>query len=455
MKTSRVKERQTQLGYSMIETLVALASLTLLFGVFWYFSSVNTTRVTYEESDLCMASVQASLDNIRAIGAAHSISTADLNTGNWVPPARPFEGLSSSVLWPQTGARRMFIGSGTPVQLDTSAAFVGSIRVLQDLYNANSAFCTDEGSTLEGMTGSRALLVADSGNGRLRNLQTRLRIERFNLTTGEKSCAGPLSLHPPSAAPIPGAITQAIAQPPPGSSTDVGFWVTVKTSYVDFMDRPRNCEASALFQYPAMVTGFSATAMVMSFTYNSTSIAQCQASMPGGQMEISFPTNFRERGWVPLCRDTSSPSPSYPTTPLCPGGRVRDSFTAPADWRRCEQLTICGVAPVSANWVEPYRLVLRYPALRWGCRVSASGQLVDSAFNVAAAAYSSTMGGGQPVAPLGPPACMPCTSPDTGPGYCPPSAYSAGCTAPPSMDGETSDGHDGGGGSNDGDDSSR
>lgn len=410
----------------------------MLFGVFFYFSSANSVRTVSEENDLCKANVAASLDNIRAIGAYHSSARANLVTSAWEMPTRDIGVVRRDVIWPGQGTGPIplvdSLNARGLARLNTIPAIVGSIRVLEGLFNDNPGFCGQPfGAQLGSLAGSTPLLVENDGNGKLRSVQTRLKIERYNLRTGARDCTAPVMIRPASSAVTataqPPAVDEDMVAPLPGSQSETGFWVTVRSDFTDSQNRNRSCQSSALFQYPAIKENFPNDGMQLTFTFNSNSIAACQAVSIGGRLVIDFPPGFRDKGWVPICLDTSSPDLTM--TRNCPTGVDVENFNnSTFRWKPCAEVSICGVEPGSARWENgSQRLILTYPHLRWGCRVQVQGNLVDAAYNRRAVAYvSSLASGGMAAIPL--PACNICpTNPALG--WCPPATQAGVCNPPP------------------------
>ena len=122
----------------------------------------------------------------------------------------------------------------------------------------------------------------------------------------------------------------------PPSIPDTGLWVTVRTDYEDPVKGRQFCKASALFEYPTMKTNFTSGGMNIDFTYTNPATNVCQTVPPGGRMVIAFPAGFNDRGWTPLCLDTSISDPAF--TQRCPSGVNRQPLTIPGVWRRCERV---------------------------------------------------------------------------------------------------------------------
>jgi len=261
------------------------------------------------------------------------------------------------------------------------------MSALAGIYAKDPAYCAQQNGAAYEIAGAPRLLMQENVPGQMQDVRTTLRIQRYQLDSGQLDCA-PFYPRPPSLqARAAQADELAIVRHPAEVSGEHGFWVTVKTSYLNSQGISQNCQTSSLFQYPTIAANPGDP--LVSFTYDTAAIVPaCTNTLPNGVLSIELPVVAAGQTRVALCQDYST---SEDSSPACAGWSPTP-FTLDAAWVPCDLVKICGVRPSSALWstTAPYRLTSTYANLPGGCTPRLEVRLVDSAMNITGAWAAAT-----------------------------------------------------------------
>lgn len=437
-------------GFSLIESLIAITLLSLVALSFTYFSSIRMSQIKNSHFGTCLQRSQDIVDKIKSTGTVKAVNVLNYGgaEGSMTRPAptavNMLNFISNSEDWLASNAG-LFRQDGGTLYLRNHKALIGSMSLLNSLYNSNQNFCTDPQGIVYNNVGS-AELVETGEVGHLRGTQSKIRIQAINLVNGNLSCPSlPLSIRPAGADINSSQTTDFMngeVLPELNSVANLGFLVTVTTSYVDTNDNTADCEASSVFNYPKIPPS---DPDLLSPTVNIATgpLGTCTQTLTP-EVQIRFNPEFKtEKAIAIVCRDSSTSTVTSNTTPLCPGGPIRRPITADMGWKNCKMVTLCG-RPIDSFNELPNGFDLNYSGVSLGCNPRMEVVAIDAAHNIS----RTPIGSGFPAVSL--PNCNSCPADHTGPGFCTNGGggQSAGCTytPPPSYTSGDGDGNSGDGG---------
>ncbi len=259
--------RSAPSGFTLVEVAVALAILSLtMIGVALLFNtSTNSSKTHMMAGNACRNHVNNVLNRIKdkgtLIGAATHIPdtvnnpSTKLGGGSCPDNVRcpPDLGIDNNQRWDATID---LISADDPPVIQPHLQLLGTMNSLLALYRANPAHC----SSAKGVQYANShyfvqydpqIIVDDISSDNLNNLQTWIRIQPYNVISGDlEGCPSDLEIRPESM--NEEALTAAdgtLFQMPPGIRSDIGFLVTVHADYEDQADNPTFCEVESRFQY--------------------------------------------------------------------------------------------------------------------------------------------------------------------------------------------------------------
>lgn len=385
MSSQEISNKQS--GFSLVEMLIAMTIVGGVFAILYNFGRLNAQRVSSESNTSCEQIARSSLDNLRSYGIERAKAGVSIQANQIYRPSNlPSNSgtFAANDAWRGNGSVMNLIvpqGANQPAISNSYLTSVGAMSALAGLYS-NNQYCSSQ----YGLPYTNANLlvqggVSDSnpGNGatdRFRDVNTTLKIQAYELASGNLSCT-PFYPIPPAQNATPsgnGTLTY-----PTGVTSAYGFWVTVYTSYTEANGNTGRCSAASLFQYP--VKSVEAADQVTGVINPTDSMNTCQQTMTGSRTDIQLPAQSAGKDWVLLCRDRSVSNGWVANS--CPGRTVAaESINIPTStWVDCRSVTICGVAPVGNGW-NGNTLTIIHPSLRWGCYPQLDLRIVDSALNV-------------------------------------------------------------------------
>ncbi len=453
-------------GFSIAESVVAIALLSGVIVLFGYFSTARMSQIQNSHFKVCSQTSQDVMDRIKSVGIVKSVNNLNV-TGNVM--TRPTGGsedtlnfIALSEDWLNANAQ-LWTNVGPALILKNHKALIGSMSLLNSLYNSNGNYCNSP----IGIVYSGAAAASLSENrvvGHLRNVSTSIRIQAIDLTNGSLSCPGiPLIIRP---AGLNINLTQAQqllgnqVQPEPGSRADIGFYVTVTTSYVDSQNVAHNCRVSTAFNYPKIPSDDVNDAALISGDIIPDGIPICATSR-SVNADIRVSPNLKSGKAITLiCRDASIYAGGFPSPPAeCVGGGSRQNFAVSGNWVNCNQVTLCGQPPNNPWNAESHPALgasdgyyLNYSNLSLGCNMAIEVKAVDVAHNVTLNSYLLS----EPQPPENTLDCETCTAPyinrPPSRGWCPGGGRTMAnqCNTPPPPP-PPSDGGDGDGDGSSGD----
>lgn len=463
MKTKINLKMINEVGFSLVESMLAISLLSLVVVLFTYFSSTRMTQIKSSYHKTCLQTSQDIMDKIKSVGIIKSVNTINVTNNSISRSNQPEDRLNfigSNEDWIKNN-EKLWETQGGALILKNHKALIGSMSMLNSLYNSNPAFCNNPLGIRYQNAAAQADLIDNADVGHLNNVESRIRIQTMNLNNGSLSCAATPIILRPAGVNLNQAQTEQFlgnVKPQPGSRANLGFYVTVRTSYKDEKNEDLSCEVSSSFNYPKIPPDEDLTTAV-SIIITPGAISTCLKEH-GANVRISTPPNFKTNKGISLvCRDASDSGGLEAAR--CPGGvgRLALPSTMNRTWVNCNEVTLCGKTPVNPDTAELNDgFNLNYSELSFGCNMSIEVRAIDVAHNIT---RSPSVGS----APLPPelPACLPCPPGTTGAGYCSPSTSSTACTTTGVYDGGSfndgdggADGNDSpggdGAGSNDGDD---
>ncbi len=396
--------------------MVSVSILLTFVLSFGYYSNSRLNKETLNLHRECVSYTRGTLDKLKTLGVAKSVAKLDDNT-NEIKFLNNSLG-KSNVLFDDDEIvgeeEELWIKTGSDTIIRNYLSLRGVMSTLNAIYNKDSRFC----STVHGRSyrGSAPMSLEDSDvEYRLKSPVTTLKIEVYNILTGERSCnpwpvlaipGGSRLGHPQSKDFLDGITVED------NGRSDIGFWITATTSYIGKNNSNQKCSLSSLFSYSRIAADENELRDININMYQSAPTPQCAT---GIDMNVDL-TGFAEskaKAFVMVCKDESTfEGPAG--VPVCPGGAVKTSFTTSGKWVRCNEVTLCGKAPDNINRAESnLGYNLRYSNLGFGCRMSLKARYIDIAHNISAVAASQFM------APLPLSTCRPCTGYYTGVGWCP------------------------------------
>ncbi len=465
-----------QNGFSIVESIVAIVLLSGVVVMFGYFSSARMSQIKNSHFKVCSQTSQDVMDRIKSVGIIKSVNNLDVTGNTMTSPTGGTQDrlnfITISEDWLNANAQLWSSVGGTLI-LRNHKALIGSMSLLNSLYNSDANYCNNSVG-LEYSSAASADLIENRDVGHLRDVRTSIRIQAMDLNTGDLSCPTlPLIVRP---AGLNLSVTQAQevlgnqVRPEPGSRANLGFYVTVTTAYVDNENTAHNCNISTAFNYPKMPADDVNAANVISGDINPDPIPACANSRTAAA-EIRVSPNLKNgKATTLICRDASINPLAGATPPPaeCIGGGQRSNFPNPdPNWVNCNRVTLCGEPPDNPGAAEGHPALgasdgyyLRYSNLSLGCNMAIEVRAVDAAHNITLNAYV--------LAEAQPPAntldCQPCAPRINRPpsiGWCPGAGRTiltqcdpAPPPPPPSPSDGDGDGGDGGdsGGHHDGSD---
>jgi hypothetical protein len=451
-------------GFSLVESIIAISLLASVAVLFTMFSTNRMVQIQGGQQKACTQASLDVIDKIRSVGVVKSVnSIANDRIARATAPEDAINFIAISDDWISAN-EALWETSGGATVLKNNKAIVGSMSLLNSLYNRNPLYCTD--GVVYNNPNAQAQLIQNDSTGHLRNVNSRIRVQAISLIDGSLSCPGRPLVIRPAGVDINRSLTEQYLAPDvipePDSTANLGFYLTVRTEYTNSSNNRETCEASAVFNYPKMAPDSGdLTVPVPTITRDPQADCDRTASAtvtirgPGAPASNRFKT---DKGIALVCRDASLYGGGNPPAGAsCPSGPTRQEFTIDPElrrWVKCDEVTLCGVAPSNSATAETNMgYSLRYVGMSLGCNMAVEVRAVDVAHNLA---ENPTVGRSNQI-PL--PGCNPCQANYTGPGYCAPSVHADGCTynPPPPADGDGDGGGDGGdcspdGGAGDGDD---
>ncbi len=444
------RARAKEFGFSLVESLIAIALLSIVAVSFTVFSSTRMSQIKNSHFAACLQRSQDIVDKIKSTGAVKSVNVLSYggSEGSMSRSAPTSMNMLNFISNDQdwlVGNAELFRQDGATLYLRNHKALIGSMSLLNSLYNSDPNFCTNPDGIVYNNVGT-AELVETLDVGHLRNIQSKIRIQAINLVNGNLSCPTlPLSIRP-AGVDISSSQTADFMGgdilPELNSVANLGFLVTVNTSYTDSDDNNSNCDASSVFNYPKIPP--SDTDLLSPTVNISTGpLGTCTQTLEP-EVQIRFNPEFKtEKAIALVCRDSSGSPVASNTKPLCPGGPIRTPVLPNDGWKSCKTVTLCGRS--ADSFVElPNGFNLSFSGISLGCSPRIEVVAVDAAHNIS----RTPIGGGFPAVAL--PSCTSCPASYTGPGYCANGGgtQAAGCvySPPPPPTFSDGDGSDGDGG---------
>ncbi|WP_157684735.1 type II secretion system protein [Bdellovibrio bacteriovorus] len=382
MSSQQLSKKQS--GFSLVEMLIGLTIVGGVFAILYNFGRMNAQRVSSESITACEQIARSSLDNLRSFGLERT--SANINReANLIGPPDGTK-VNSTVIrtedaWGVTDPSRILLDRNTPPNQPSTSNFhlntIGTMSTLAKLYSTNPTYCSGSvpypGNLL--VQGG----IANGGNDRFQSVNTTLKIQSYQLSTGQIGCH-PFYPVPASADASPTA--GGTVRLPPEASSDYGFWVTVNTSYAEANGKTGSCTASSLFQYPAKRRPSSSSPSGFMTASDPGGPGVCKPTMTGTTTTIYMPAQSEGKDWVMVCQDASYSSPL--SGPSCSGRVSQEPFTVANNaWVDCRQVTLCN-EPAANNsvWVSPNEVRVFHSKLKWGCHPRMNVRVVDSAQNL-------------------------------------------------------------------------
>lgn len=471
MKEKNMKSNMK--GFSIVESVVAIALLSGVVLLFGYFSTTRMSQIKNSQYKFCAQAAQDVMDRIKSVGIVKSVNQLNVTANTMTSPSGGAQDRLNFIRisddWLNSNAQLWNTAGGNLI-LKNHKALIGTMSLLNSLYNSDADYCLNaNGITYNNP--AAAELIDNQDVGHLRNVNTSIRIQAMNLITGDVSCpAPPIVIRPAGFNLLQTQAQQLLGnqvRPEPGSRADLGFYVTVTTSYLDEDNNTYECNTSAAFNYPKIpnddVDNHGMTGVITPGPVN-----QC-SDVRTAIAEIRVSSRFKNQKAITLiCRDASIYAAGTPPPPAeCVGGARRNSFPAPSgNWVNCNQVTLCGQAPNNPGNAESNPALgasdgyyLRYSNLSLGCNMAIEVKAIDAAHNITL--NSELYTAAQP--PPNTLDCQPCTGGYTNNlpniGWCPGGGRTMAnqCNPPPPPpppDGDGDGGGDGGdsGGHHDGSD---
>ena len=415
-----MKRNKRTSGFSMVEVLVASAFIATL--AVTGLTSYNYMRnLRNRSTDVCRVHVSGVIERFRSIGYFSAI-----NNFNPVQSNRTFlgdssvslqsKGIPNTQLWPSVS---ILEGAPRPT-LNNSILISSSINALLAIYNTNPAYCTNpNGAPYDGGDPLNPNLVTRP-SADLQGSSINLRITPYSIETGNPlavACPMPLRIAPESSTTSDTFTVSPNKVNRGDTRNDTGLLVKVIQNYINEDGQAFSCSIEQRFQYsPDIVAPAPPNLATMSPA--GTSVGNCAAPNTNVTITVGYQNPVvLEPGAVLVCRDNSitsdttapgyakftclnGPSPQvvgvdYPTPSALPAGITGLTYAAGYsaknldannNWKPCDQVTACGVAPSSASLLggsatnQP-RYQLTYNSLPLGCRVNIEVAAIDTASN--------------------------------------------------------------------------
>ena len=422
----------TSRGASLVEIMVAMSVVAvsaLAAGSFFSQQMATTRNMTRNSS--CKAALDSQLGYIREMTAIapgyewKGKSTGE--NGKTMTPAGAVTGdswVDDSVRMGKVKSTDIIAGTGAVRELNTHLLQKGSVGFLASLYNGVPGIQSGVDFASIPHKGSEPLPAAiDQEN--LKDFKTEIAIKTINVGTGEEQSFGSQTwARPQGQNPDAALAGNGIGTFPTSTSERLGYRVALKGTFTDGTGATKSCEASEDFFYPIDLQSPKLSVVLNAFdaSTDSASIEPFEYTMLPGQirnrqecshtpavrsqafvrMEVGFKTSVPKHeaidsGTIFLCRDVSRQlSPNY-----CEGAvnaamrgneynTLKNPITPP--WVPCNEVTACGIKPVSVNFVKDgpgeVRYVLNYnnstsstPDGLWGCDIAMDVATVDAAGN--------------------------------------------------------------------------
>ncbi len=408
-------------GFSLVESVVALALLSGVIVLFGYFSSTRMSQINSSHIKMCNQTAQDVMDRIKSVGIIKSVNQLNVTANTMTRPSGGEEDRLNFIRisddWLNTNSE-LWTTSGGSLILKNHKALIGSMSLLNSLYNSDSNYCSNA-TGLEYSNPANASLIDNKDVGHLRNVRTSIRIQALNLNTGDVSCPNlPIVVRPAGL-----DLSQTQAQlllanqirPEPGSRADLGFYVTVNTSYIDNKNNPFDCNISAAFNYPKISSDDVDDIALIAGDIDADPIALCNSSRDAtARIQVS-PNLKNEKAITLVCRDASIYMGGTPPAPAeCIGGGQRTVFPNPSGrWVNCNTVTLCGQPPNNPGGAESNPglgasdgYLLRYTGISLGCNMAIEVKALDAAHNLTLNSYLLS----EPQPPANTLDCSPCTA---------------------------------------------
>lgn len=463
MDNININSKKNENGFSLVEVIIAITILSSMALFYTYFSNSSQVRIISDQHSSCQRIADETMNRLKSIGYERNMNgvndyanTLSGSVGN--NPEIPAATTNSIV------GNTLYERSGNNFTLNNFNAVNGSMTILKGIYQDKS-FCSGSNGKNYNAGSQDFLIQSDPSNriglnGNKGQVNTTIRVQLQNLNTGSKDCSN-LEPIPAGDSETPAVNSLGNISLPSGTSTNHGFWVTVKTEYDNHEGLRLSCDSQALFSYPRKPS--SNLNQVSVAITGGTGASTCQMEMSPVNLSITAPMDFDERkGQVLFCRDMSSLRASYTPTSSCfDGPKKATGISVNNNWVPCKEVTICGRNPNSGGQLANRTLAssgkkeyfATYSGLPWGCDIRVEARLIDSAGNISSNAEVRSQN--SPALP----GCYPCPVNYTGT-YCVNYNDSRNCTyVPPPPPPETgggdgdgnSDGADGGDGGRGGD----
>lgn len=393
-KTIFGKRLGSQSGFSVLQAVIASGLLMGIFGAMFHFGGINQARMANEAERACDQIAQSSMDNLRSLGfEADSavVTTGASNSTLSYPVNNGIKSVAKKELWSAKSDTVPLIDTSTnPPTTNNYLRVVGVMNALAGIYNGNLAkFCgaTDGAVYASPDPVNSPLLIQKEGSaaqkiGRLKDVTTKIWIQRYNLKTGDTDC---VSFFP---RPKGSNVDETRLRHPSTAnvSADHGFMVKITTNYnsnVAGKAESGQCSVSSVFQYPRLPASDDLDTVSPTLNWTSASAKECNRTMAGGTLDIKLPKPAMDRAWVAMCRDRSTQGPGG--NGGCPGRITAESFSVSSLYVPCERVTVCGVSPSGVTRsADKQSIRLTYSRLKWGCTPSVEVRMYDSALNTSA-----------------------------------------------------------------------
>lgn len=383
--------RSPESGMTLVEVLIGTAILMIvsLTVIYTNVQGVGSQSNGAQSRFTCESHAQSILNHFKSIGVESTRynyvpdSTGDRTAG--MPFS--FDGIDATDTW-GTGSQYEIIGSSSNPALRNGLLAKGSVRALLSIYNSNASFCSNaDGAAYEPLNS----VLTDTTQG-LRNAQTTLRIQAYNINSGALSCpAAPFQIFPMGRNPSASAYGAYVSQPS-NSDWQYGLLLTVRVAYEDGSGQTQSCTTQHRFQFQR--DEIAPPVMNTTVTAN-TSNPRLNCAPPRADMTLSLGYNSDpgEKGIVFLCQDVSMRRPRGTIQCAGPSGAQYNgappaptTTIGPGSWVACDKVTACNVSPESSTanpsrTADAIRLVNVYRNIPSDCVVKINSVAVDVAGN--------------------------------------------------------------------------
>jgi type II secretory pathway pseudopilin PulG len=393
MKKNKLNKKS--LGFSLVESLVAISLLGGVLVLFTFFSSSRQNQIQTGHYKSCLQTTQDVIDKIKSVGIVKSVNQLDETNNRLVRPSNNAEDnlnfISIADDWLAVNSN-FWNRSGPNTIFKNHKALIGSMSLLNSLYNKDSRFCA-EPEGLEFDNSGNAELTENKDVEYLKGVNTKIRIQTINLNTANLSCpARPITIRP-GGLKLNNTQAQELLEtilPEPGSRADLGFFITVTTSYNDTNNNQQKCSSSAVFNYPKIPPNDVNKTGLITSSLTQGSVNACDTSISATARIIVSPQLKNEKAITLVCRDASRyPHPAAPPS-FCVGGSTEAPFSTNDKWVNCLDVTLCGRAPNNRASAESNPglgagndgYLLQYSGLSLGCNMAIEVRALDAAHNV-------------------------------------------------------------------------